>query len=62
MCAEEGKHLPGRPEFCTFAAFRERVKELTPKDWAGECSYVPGSKQRDRESALAAAAKTIPMP
>ncbi|KAH9941178.1 phosphoglycerate mutase-like protein [Epithele typhae] len=26
MCAEEGKHLPGSPEFCTFAAFRERVK------------------------------------
>ncbi|KAJ6631130.1 histidine phosphatase superfamily [Mycena sp. CBHHK59/15] len=40
ICAEEGKHLPGSPEFCTFAAFRERVKELTPVDWDSECAYT----------------------
>ncbi|KAF7349275.1 Acid phosphatase [Mycena sanguinolenta] len=38
VCAEEGKHLPGSPEFCTLAAFRERVKELTPVDWDAECA------------------------
>ncbi|KAK2465059.1 hypothetical protein APHAL10511_002867 [Amanita phalloides] len=38
ICAEEGKHLPGHPELCTFAAFRERVRELTPVDWESECS------------------------
>lgn len=38
LCAEDGKHLPGHPEFCTLTAFRERVKELTPVDWEGECS------------------------
>ncbi|KAJ7889718.1 histidine phosphatase superfamily [Mycena leptocephala] len=38
ICAEEGKHLPGSPEFCTLAAFRERVKELTPVDWDAECA------------------------
>ncbi|KAJ6571732.1 histidine phosphatase superfamily [Mycena capillaripes] len=38
ICAEEGKHLPGSPEFCTLAAFRERVKELTPVDWDTECA------------------------
>ena len=62
MCADEGKHLPGSPEFCTFAAFRERVKELTPVDWERECSYVAGDKQGEREAAFAAAAKVIPNP
>ncbi|KAJ7627574.1 histidine phosphatase superfamily [Mycena polygramma] len=38
VCAEEEKHLPGSPEFCTLAAFRERVKELTPVDWDTECA------------------------
>ncbi|KAJ7096717.1 histidine phosphatase superfamily [Mycena belliarum] len=38
VCAEEGKHLPGSPEFCTLAAFRQRVKELTPIDWDTECA------------------------
>ncbi|KAF9459750.1 phosphoglycerate mutase-like protein [Collybia nuda] len=38
ICAEEGKHLPGHPEFCTLAAFRDRVKDLTPVDWDGECA------------------------
>lgn len=38
FCADEGKHLPGAPEFCTFAAFRDRVKELTPQNWEAECS------------------------
>ncbi|KAG0700578.1 histidine phosphatase superfamily [Suillus ampliporus] len=37
MCAAEGKHLAGSPEFCTLEAFRRRVVELTPRDWAGEC-------------------------
>ncbi|KAK7436892.1 hypothetical protein VKT23_018912 [Stygiomarasmius scandens] len=37
ICADEGKHLPGSPEFCTLAAFRDRVKELTPADWEKEC-------------------------
>jgi len=40
ICAEEGKHLPGSPEFCTFAAFRERIRELTPTDWDSECAPV----------------------
>ena len=38
LCADPGKHLPGHPEFCTLAAFRERVKELTPEDWEAECA------------------------
>ncbi|KAF5368046.1 hypothetical protein D9758_004503 [Tetrapyrgos nigripes] len=38
ICADEGKHLPGSPEFCTLAAFSDRVKELTPKDWEVECA------------------------
>ncbi|KIJ63162.1 hypothetical protein HYDPIDRAFT_134966 [Hydnomerulius pinastri MD-312] len=38
ICAEEGKHLPGSPEFCTFSAFQQRVKELTPVNWTSECS------------------------
>ncbi|KAI0073642.1 phosphoglycerate mutase-like protein [Panus rudis PR-1116 ss-1] len=38
VCSEQGKHLPGSPEFCTLAAFRERVKELTPEDWDAECA------------------------
>ncbi|KAJ3551009.1 hypothetical protein NM688_g4955 [Phlebia brevispora] len=44
MCQAEGKHLPGHPEFCTLAAFRDRVKELTPVDWTAECS--PGAVAR----------------
>ncbi|RPD65713.1 phosphoglycerate mutase-like protein [Lentinus tigrinus ALCF2SS1-7] len=62
LCAEEGKHLPGSPEFCTLAAFAERVRELTPKDWEAECAYVPGNKQKDREAAQAAADKVISKP
>jgi len=38
ICGDEGNHLPGYPEFCTLAAFRDRVKELTPVDWDTECS------------------------
>ncbi|KAG6915556.1 hypothetical protein DXG01_010961 [Tephrocybe rancida] len=41
-CAEEGKHLPGSPEFCSLAAFRERAKELTPADFESEC--VPAGR------------------
>ncbi|KAG1849386.1 hypothetical protein C8R48DRAFT_614153, partial [Suillus tomentosus] len=37
MCAEEGKHLPGSPEFCTLEAFQRRVEESTPRDWAEGC-------------------------
>ncbi|PIL27691.1 hypothetical protein GSI_10844 [Ganoderma sinense ZZ0214-1] len=62
FCAEEGKHLPGHPEFCTFAAFRERVKQLTPSDWETECASTSGNKKKDREEAQAAAALTIPRP
>jgi len=40
FCAEVGNHLEGNPEFCTLAAFRERVKELTPTDWDVECSPI----------------------
>ena len=40
MCAEAGKHLPGSPEFCTLAAFRERAQELTPQDFERECTPV----------------------
>ncbi|KAI0634864.1 phosphoglycerate mutase-like protein [Trametes polyzona] len=62
LCAEEGKHLPGSPEFCTLAAFRERVKELTPVDWEAECAYTPVNKQKEREEAQAAAALVIAKP
>lgn len=37
ICAGEGKHLPGSPEFCTLSAFQRRVKELTPVNWESEC-------------------------
>lgn len=40
LCADEGKHLPGHPELCTLVSFRERVQELTPVDWEGECSVT----------------------
>ncbi|KAI8986698.1 phosphoglycerate mutase-like protein [Trametes punicea] len=62
LCAEEGKHLPGSPEFCTLAAFRERVKELTPDDWEAECAYTPVNKQKEREETQAAAALVIAKP
>lgn len=42
-CAEEGKHLAGRPEFCTFEAFRARVRELTPTSWEEECAHRPAA-------------------
>ncbi|KAH8830007.1 histidine phosphatase superfamily [Flagelloscypha sp. PMI_526] len=37
ICADDGKHLPGSPEFCTLQAFVSRVKELTPKNFEDEC-------------------------
>lgn len=40
VCADEGKHLPGHPEFCTLEAFKERVEQLIPKDWDAECNPV----------------------
>lgn len=42
ICAAEGKHLPGFPEFCSLKAFQERVLELTPTEWDVECS--PGGR------------------
>ncbi|RXW20608.1 hypothetical protein EST38_g5244 [Candolleomyces aberdarensis] len=38
ICAEEGKHLPGHPEFCTLEAFNARMKGLIPHDWDHECN------------------------
>ncbi|KIY70843.1 phosphoglycerate mutase-like protein [Cylindrobasidium torrendii FP15055 ss-10] len=38
LCADEGKHLAGAPEFCTLNAFMDRIKELTPVDWEAECA------------------------
>lgn len=37
-CAKEGNHLPGHPEFCTYAAFQARMRELIPDDWDAACS------------------------
>jgi acid phosphatase len=37
-CQGKGKHLNGHPEFCTLAAFSEKVRELTPADWEKECA------------------------
>ncbi|KAH9849601.1 phosphoglycerate mutase-like protein [Lenzites betulinus] len=62
VCAEAGKHLPGAPEFCTLAAFRERVQELTSDDWEAECAFRPANKQKEREDAQAAAALVIAKP
>ncbi|KAG5643790.1 hypothetical protein DXG03_009613 [Asterophora parasitica] len=44
LCAGEGKHLPGSPEFCTLAAFRERVRDLTPDDFEAAC--MPAGARR----------------
>ncbi|KAF4616606.1 hypothetical protein D9613_008515 [Agrocybe pediades] len=38
LCAQDGDHLEGHPEFCKFSAFKARVVELTPTDWDTECS------------------------
>ncbi|KAG2003286.1 hypothetical protein CC2G_003902 [Coprinopsis cinerea AmutBmut pab1-1] len=46
ICAKEGKHLPGRPEFCTLEAFKERVEQFVPKDWEAECSVSAGNATR----------------
>ena len=65
MCAAPGKHLPGAPEFCTLAAFRERVKALTPTDWERECTPLSAgamSKQAEREEAYEAAVKVVGPP
>ncbi|KAH9477792.1 putative acid phosphatase SPBC4.06 [Psilocybe cubensis] len=42
ICAQSGNHLEGHPEFCTFSAFKARVKELTPTEWDDEC--LPAGK------------------
>jgi len=44
-CAEDGKHLPGVPEFCTLSAFLNRVKEISPKNWEAECMPGPSGQQ-----------------
>ncbi|KAI5121801.1 hypothetical protein M0805_009793 [Coniferiporia weirii] len=40
FCAARGKHLAGRPEFCTLAAFAARVRALapSPSEWERECA------------------------
>ncbi|KAF5336555.1 hypothetical protein D9611_006525 [Ephemerocybe angulata] len=38
LCADEGSHLPGHPEFCTLEAFKEGMKYLIPEDWDRECA------------------------
>jgi len=38
MCAKEGDHLAGSPEFCALSVFQRRVKELTPSNWRAECA------------------------
>ncbi|KAG9311769.1 phosphoglycerate mutase-like protein [Chiua virens] len=43
LCAKEGDHLPGSPEFCAFSVFKRRVKELTPTDWNAECARETSS-------------------
>lgn len=44
FCADKGKHLEGAPEFCTFKAFRERMKEMIPDDWEAECVPRPSGR------------------
>jgi len=44
-CAEDGKHLPGAPEFCTLSAFLNRVKEISPKNWEAECRSSTSGQQ-----------------
>lgn len=36
-CAKPGKHYPGHPELCTFQAFSDIVKAITPKNWSEDC-------------------------
>ncbi|EJD05488.1 phosphoglycerate mutase-like protein [Fomitiporia mediterranea MF3/22] len=43
FCAAKGKHLEGHPEFCSLAAFRERVREFVPADWEEACKLRPAS-------------------
>ncbi|KAL5498675.1 hypothetical protein ACEPAH_2030 [Sanghuangporus vaninii] len=43
FCSSQGKHMEGHPEFCTFSAFQERVRELVPADWEAACSARPTS-------------------
>ncbi|KAF8512657.1 histidine phosphatase superfamily [Hysterangium stoloniferum] len=40
LCADAGNHLPGRAEFCTLDAFRERLKELslTSDEFERDCA------------------------
>ncbi|TEB31839.1 phosphoglycerate mutase-like protein [Coprinellus micaceus] len=38
LCAGEGQHLPGHPEFCTLQAFKDGMEAVIPLDWDKECS------------------------
>ncbi|KAJ3543988.1 hypothetical protein NMY22_g2946 [Coprinellus aureogranulatus] len=40
LCAGEGKHLPGHPEFCTLQAFKDGMESLIPQDWDKECAVT----------------------
>ncbi|KAL5598883.1 hypothetical protein BROUX41_003796 [Berkeleyomyces rouxiae] len=37
-CAAAGRHLPGDESFCTLAAFKEIVDNITPRHWKAECA------------------------
>ena len=43
LCAKEGNHLAGSPEFCTLSVFQQRIKELTPANWSAECARETAS-------------------
>ncbi|OCB89129.1 phosphoglycerate mutase-like protein [Sanghuangporus baumii] len=43
FCSSQGKHMEGHPEFCTLAAFQERIRELVPADWETACAARPTS-------------------
>ncbi|KAN0059671.1 hypothetical protein ACQY0O_008243 [Thecaphora frezii] len=48
-CADKGKHLEGRPEFCTLEAFRGIVRQLRhPQGWSWEqqCAVGQGATSR----------------
>ncbi|KAL0958169.1 hypothetical protein HGRIS_000332 [Hohenbuehelia grisea] len=47
-CAEDGKHLPGHPEFCTFAAFHAHLRKLVPADFDRECAATSEKKAGKR--------------
>ncbi|KAK6353150.1 hypothetical protein TWF696_005139 [Orbilia brochopaga] len=44
-CEAAGKHLEGKPQFCTLEAFKEIVDKLAPDDWRSECAPIPDAKR-----------------